>query len=110
MWVMRFISLLLFAIMIAALLALMFRVMRMRQHAAKRKNHFMPSDDGLRALIAAGQMDEAVDLYSRFTGSDTESARTAVRDIIEETEITTFTYLSEPGETPRHISEGKQEK
>lgn len=84
MWIVRFISLLLFVIMIVALIALVFRIQRMRHFAAKRKTGAMPADDGLRQLIADGQMDEAVDLYSRFTGLDTASSLHIIREMAKE--------------------------
>jgi len=39
------------------------------------------SDAGVRDLVAQGQMDEAVDVYRRFTGVDVFTAKSAVLDM-----------------------------
>ncbi len=57
-------------------------VIRRNQQAAPRKKRAkigeLPADAGVRDLIAEGHMQEAVELYQRFTGMDEFSARDAV--------------------------------
>ena len=52
-----------------------------------RKRRLMDrSDDGLRDLIIAGKIEEAVEVYQKFAGVDKFSARDAIQQLQEELE------------------------
>ncbi|MGJ3237415.1 MAG: hypothetical protein ACFE0Q_01790 [Anaerolineae bacterium] len=61
-----------------------------QEKAKKAKRAQLPDADGLRELIMAEQIDEAVDLYQRFTGVDIFTAREAVQDMSREIRLGTF--------------------
>lgn len=54
----------------------------------KIKHGDIPADAGLRDLIAAGELQEAEELYQRFTGVDEFTARDAVADLAREIRLT----------------------
>ena len=56
----------------------------------KSKIGDLPSDAGIRDLILASKIDEAIDLYQRFTGVDKFTARDAVEDMEREIRLSTF--------------------
>ncbi len=56
----------------------------------KKQAADLPSDAGIRALIAEGQVEDAVDLYRRFTGVDEFAAQSAIEDIQREIRLGQF--------------------
>ena len=50
----------------------------------------MPSDAGVRELIVENKMEEAIDLYQRFTGVDEYTAGKAIEDMEREIRLSTF--------------------
>lgn len=79
--------------LIAMMLALMFSVIwaiyttfrvQDEQDARKAKSGDLPTDAGIRDLIVQGRMDDAEELYRRFTGVDPFTARAAIDDMERE--------------------------
>ncbi len=56
----------------------------------KSKIGNLPSDAGVRELILASRIDEAISLYQRFTGVDKFTARKAIEDMEREVRLSTF--------------------
>ena len=63
---------------------------RFRSKQKKGKMGNLPSDAGVRELILASRIDEAIDLYKRFTGVDEFTARQAIEDMEREVRLSTF--------------------
>lgn len=63
---------------------------RFRGKQKKGKMGNLPSDAGVRELILASKIDEAIDLYKRFTGVDEFTARQAIEDMEREVRLSTF--------------------
>jgi hypothetical protein len=50
----------------------------------KKKAAYDAQDAGIRDLIQAGRLDEAVEIYQKFAGVDVYTARDAVNEIVRE--------------------------
>ena len=90
MLLLRFVSFFFVALLLFSILMGFIMVLRARQKAKGRRA--MPSDAGLRDLISAGKLDEAVDIYRRFTGVDEFTARKLVDDLAREIRLNDTPY------------------
>lgn len=84
-------SLLIFLILLGAFFALIVSMAVMSQQnrtkAKARQPYQTISDAGVRDLVAQGRIDEAIDLYQRFTGVDLFTAQDAVADMQRELQL-----------------------
>lgn len=104
----RYASLILaLVLMLSLLLAIVIMVRnaiekRLPGKKKKGKEGNLPSDAGVRELILENKIEEAIDLYQRFTGMDEFTARKAIEDMEREIRLSTFdadlkTILKEHG-------------
>jgi len=63
-----------------------------QQAKHKPKAGELPSDAGVRDLVADGNVQEALDLYRRFTGVDEFTAREAIEDIQREIRLSSIEH------------------
>jgi hypothetical protein len=65
-----------------------------RLNPKQKKSKFgnLPSDAGVRDLLIANKIEEAIDLYQRFTGVDKFTAQRAIEDIEREIRLSTFQH------------------
>lgn len=63
---------------------------RLSRRKKKGKEGELPSDAGVRDLIIENRIEEAIDLYQRFTGVDEFTARKAIEDMEREMRLSTF--------------------
>src|SRR5689334_16973476 len=61
---------------------------------SKEKVGEVPMDAGLRDLISEGRIDEAIDLYQRFTGLDQMAAQNYVHSTAREMRLSDETYVA----------------
>jgi hypothetical protein len=104
MFYLRFINLIVLMLLIAAIIYAVYWVIDRRQAAEQAKHkkkvserdrddspmgHSAPqaTDAGVRQLILEGRIDEATDLYQRFTGVDVFTAKDAIADIQRELKL-----------------------
>lgn len=83
----RYINLILLIIFVVSLILAMsvfIRAYFATRYKQKNKSGEMPSDAGVRDLVAENRIDEAVNLYQKFTGVDKFTAQKAVEDIDRE--------------------------
>lgn len=86
----RLISITLFIVLLLAVLVIVIvpalRTWLALDNQAKSKaaRQHLPSDAGIRHLIAEGKQDEAIRLYQQFTDVDQFTARHAVAEIVRE--------------------------
>src|SRR5690606_24075817 len=92
-------------IVTAFVTAVFFASQYIEQRWGGKQKSRMPvlSDSGIRELVQEGSIQEAVDLYMRFTGVDQYSARDAVEQI--EQEIRLESEPSEPEQVQRREDE-----
>lgn len=94
--ILRYASLILAIILLLSILvafSVMVKNSLERRFGGKRKKSKigdLPSDAGIRELILASQIDEAIDLYQRFTAVDEFTARQAIKDMERELRLSTF--------------------
>jgi len=92
----RYASLILALILMLSLLLAVVLVVRntiegrLSSKKKKGKEGKLPSDAGVRELILDNEIEEATDLYQRFTGVDEFSARRAIEDMEREIRLSTF--------------------
>src|SRR5690349_21481622 len=92
MWI-RLITYLLIALVLSGVLFAFFNIVRaLMTPPKKQKGAAKPMDAGLRELISAGRIDEAIDLYRRFTGVDEMAAQNYVRNTAREMRLSDETY------------------
>lgn len=60
---------------------------RREKKKQKEKHGELPSDAGVRDLVAQGRIQQAVDLYRQFTGVDEFSARAVIDDMVREVRL-----------------------
>lgn len=63
---------------------------RFQGKQTKAKEGKLPSDAGVRDLIMQDRIQDAIDLYQRFTGVDQFTARKAVEDMQREVRLSVF--------------------
>jgi hypothetical protein len=92
MWI-RFGAFLLIALVLSGVLFTFIAIVRAYiMSKSKQKVGEMPMDAGLRDLISEGRIDEAIEVYRRFTGIDEIAAQNYVHNIAREIRLSDETY------------------
>ncbi|MEO1162380.1 MAG: hypothetical protein AAFV98_01230 [Chloroflexota bacterium] len=96
-FLLRYIPIILFALLVLAFLVMgaivvgrfFYSLSEKRAKKRKaRKSGQLPADAGVRDLIAEGKLDQARDLYQQFTGVDMFTAQEAVEEMAREFRLT----------------------
>lgn len=90
MWI-RLFSYLLIALVLSGVLFAFFAMLRFYL-SPKAKDGAKLSDAGIRDLIIEGRLEEAIEIYQRFTGIDEIAARKYVEDMAREIRLSDETY------------------
>lgn len=91
MFLSRIALLLLVSLVLSGALFAFFFMLR-RTLAPKSKEAAKPQDSGIRDLIIEGKLEEAIEVYRRFTGVDAIAARKYVDDMAREIRLSDETY------------------
>jgi hypothetical protein len=104
MWIRLFAFLLIALVLSGVLFALIAMLRAYIQPKNKQKQAELPLDAGLRDLIQEGRIQEAIELYRRFTGIDEMAAQNYVRNMAREIRLSDESY-----QTVKHLlkTEGK---
>ncbi|MBA3872343.1 MAG: hypothetical protein H0X30_24645 [Anaerolineae bacterium] len=70
------------------------------EHGKKKKAAYDAQDAGIRDLIEAGRLDEAVEIYQKFAGVDAYTARDAVDEIARDIHLNDQTASRTTFEVP----------
>jgi hypothetical protein len=104
MWIRLFAFLIIALVLSGVLFALIAMLRAYIQPKSKQKQAELPMDAGLRDLIQEGRIQEATELYRRFTGIDEMAAQNYVRNMAREIRLSDESY-----QTVKHLlkTEGK---
>jgi hypothetical protein len=94
MLIIRYLSFILMALLVTGMVFSFAMLMRswLAPNKRKGKDRAMPSDAGLRELIQEHKLEEAIELYRRFTGIDEFTARKKVEDLAREMRLSDENY------------------
>jgi hypothetical protein len=92
MWIRLFAFLIIALVLSGVLFALIAMLRAYIQPKSKQKQAELPMDAGLRDLIQEGRIQEATELYRRFTGIDEMAAQNYVRNMAREIRLSDESY------------------